>query len=73
MPLYEKEGEDLVNKFEFLCDDLEFFRSILDYPKDDPLLYDVYQINADQNLKIFERFGVMVDVDKYDCFVDYYE
>lgn len=71
--LFEKEGEDLVNKIELLYDDLEFFRLILDYPKDDPLLYGVYQIDAEQNRKIFERFGVMVDIDKFDCFVDYYE
>jgi hypothetical protein len=71
--LYEKEGDDFINHIEFLHDDFDFFRSILEYRDDDPVLYQVYQIDAERNRKIFERFGVMVDIDKYDCFVDYYE
>ncbi|WP_271893221.1 DUF7683 domain-containing protein [Candidatus Phyllobacterium onerii] len=71
--IYEKEGDDFINQIEFLHDDLDFFRSIFDYPQDDPLMYFGYKIEKDHNIKIFEKFGIMVDIDKYDCFVDYYE
>jgi hypothetical protein len=70
---YEKEGDAFIHSIEFSHDDLEFFLEIFDNPKEDPLLYDVYHINAEHNRKIFERFGVMVDIDRYDCFVEYYE
>ncbi len=46
---------------------------IFDYPENDPMLYMVYRTNRDQNQKIYERFGVSVDIDNYDCSVEYYE
>lgn len=71
--LFEKKGEALINRIEFMRDDLEFFRMIFGYPENDPMLYMVYRINRDQNQKIYERFGVSVDIDNYDCSVEYYE
>ncbi|MBB3238118.1 DUF7683 domain-containing protein [Phyllobacterium endophyticum] len=71
--LFEKEGDALVNRFEFLHDDVEFFLSILDHPDDDPLLYDVYRVDNEINKKIFEKFGIMVDIEKFDCSIEYYE
>ncbi|WP_143348545.1 DUF7683 domain-containing protein [Ensifer adhaerens] len=71
--LYEKHGENLVNRFDILHDDLEFFREILGRPAKDPLLYGVYKIDKAKNKKIFERFGVAVDLEKYDAFLEYGE
>ncbi|MBB3238114.1 DUF7683 domain-containing protein [Phyllobacterium endophyticum] len=70
--LYEKEGL-LINEFEFLHDDLDFFLKLFNHPKDDPLLYGVYKIDERSNKIIFERFGIMVDINKYNCYVEYSE
>ncbi|SDP91833.1 hypothetical protein SAMN05428967_4422 [Phyllobacterium sp. YR620] len=52
--LFEKGGEALINRMEFMRDDLEFFRMIFDYPENDPMLYMLYRINRDQNQKIMK-------------------
>ena len=71
LELYEKQGQALKNTLEVESSDLEFFRSILSVPEQDPLMYGSYKIDKFNSDKIFEKYGFMLDVDRYDCFAGY--
>lgn len=69
--LYEKNGRKLVNILELEASDPEFFKETLSVPGDDPLVYGAYRIDTTSNEKIFERYGFMLDVKRYDCYAGY--
>ncbi len=69
--LYEKTGNNLVNRMNLMRDDHEFFQALFGNPIDDPLVYDSYRIDEEINLKIFHKMSVMVDIVTYDCYVEF--
>ncbi|MGR8965984.1 DUF7683 domain-containing protein [Rhizobium leguminosarum] len=71
LELYEKQGQVLKNTLDVEFSDLEFFRRVLSVPDHDPLMYGSYKIDKISNSKIFDKYGFMLDVDRYDCYAGY--
>lgn len=69
--MFQSEGAALVNMLQLENSDLQFFREVLNVPDEDPLLYGEYQINAEANEKLFQRYGFRFDLERYDCFAGY--
>lgn len=71
LELYEKHGQVLKNTLDVEFSDLEFFRRVLSVPDQDPLMYGSYKIDKISNGMIFEKYGFMLDVERYDCYAGY--
>ncbi|WP_438860890.1 DUF7683 domain-containing protein [Agrobacterium pusense] len=69
--IYEKKGRNRLNVLQLEESNLQFFRTIMNVPDDDPYMYNSYKVDKKSNYKIFEKYGFMVDIDNYDCFVGY--
>lgn len=71
LELYKKQGGRLANMLVVEESDRDFLREILSVPNEDPLMYGAYRIDAVSNEKIFKRYGIMLDVVRYDCYAGY--
>ncbi|WP_442638232.1 DUF7683 domain-containing protein [Rhizobium leguminosarum] len=71
LELYEKHSQVLNNTLDVDFSDLEFFRRVLSVPDHDPLMYGSYKIDDISNTEIFNKYGFMLDVDRYDCYAGY--
>lgn len=69
--MFQKEGAKLMNMLQLENSDLQFFRETLSVTDEDPLLYGEYQVTAEANEKLFQRYGFKLDLEKYDCFAGY--
>ncbi|WP_027690435.1 DUF7683 domain-containing protein [Rhizobium leguminosarum] len=71
LELYEKHSQVLKNTFDVEFSDMEFFRRVLSVPDHDQLMYGSYKIDKTSNIEIFDKYGFMLDVDRYDCYAGY--
>jgi len=71
LELYEKQGQVLKNSLHVELSDLEFFKRVLSVPDHDPLMFGSYKIDTISNSEIFEKYGFMLDLGRYDCYAGY--
>ena len=70
---YEKDGESYIGDFNVDFLSFDFLSSLFKPPKNDPLLYDVYKINAKLALEIQKKIDFTFDFDKYDYFLECFQ
>ena len=69
---YEKEGDAFIDDRVLLEEEfsLEELKEIFDHPKNDPLLYEQYDINKKIATVINNKINFDFDFDKYDYFFE---
>jgi len=67
---YSKKSEELLFEEDISKVGVASLRSIFEISEKDPM-YDCYELTHDKALSLQKIIDIDIDIDKYDCFVEY--